>query len=85
MIEKFENFGAVTPVFGGAIASLDFWENLGCELKTKRMRRFKTYWIERLKQNPKIEIVTNTDDERSCGLTFFTVKGKSATATKDIL
>lgn len=84
-IEKFENFGSITPVFSAAIESIDFWDNLGFELKVKRMQYLKKYWTERLKQNPKIEIVTNTDEKYSCGLAFFEVRGKSSTNIKDIL
>ena len=84
-IEKFENFGSITPVFGAATESLDYWDKLGFELKTKRMQYLKQYWTERLKQNPKIEIVTDTDEKFSCGLAFFKVKGKSSTAIRDVL
>lgn len=84
-IAKFENFGAITPVFNAAIESLDYWDSLGFELKAKRMQYLKRYWTERLKQNPKIEIVTNTDEKFSCGLAFFKVRGKSSNAAGDIL
>lgn len=84
-IEKFENFGSITPVFSGAIESLDFWEKLGFDLKVKRMQYLKMYWTERLKQNPKIEIVTNTNEKFSCGIAFFKVKGKSSTAISKTL
>ena len=84
-IAKFENFGAITPVFNAAIESLDYWDSLGFELKAKRMGYLKRYWTKRLKQNPKIEIVTNTDEKFSCGLAFFKVKGKSSTAVSDVL
>lgn len=84
-IAKFENFGTITPVFGAAVESLNYWENLGFESKIRRMQHLKSYWTERLKQNPKIEIVTNADDKHSCGLAFFKVKGKSSTAIKNIL
>lgn len=84
-IAKFENFGSITPVFSGAIESLDFWDNLGFESKLKRMQYLKRYWTERLKQNPKIEIATNTDEKYSCGLAFFKVKNKSSSAINEIL
>lgn len=84
-IEKFENFGTVTPVFKTAIDSIDYWNNLGLELKTKRMHYLKMYWTEKLKQLPNIEMVTNTNEKYSCGMAFFTVKGKSSAQIKDIL
>ncbi len=84
-IAKFENFGTVTPVFNAAIGSLDYWDKLGFELKVGRMQHLKRYWTERLKSNPKIEIVTSTDEKFSCGLAFFKIKGKSSTAVRDVL
>lgn len=60
-IAKFDNFGSITPVFNAAIERLDYWEKLGFEVKIKRMQYLKKYWTEKLKQNPKIEIVTDTD------------------------
>ena len=84
-IAKFENFGAITPVFNAAAESLDYWDDLGFELKAKRMQYLKKYWTERLKQNPKIEIVTDTDEKFSGGLAFFKVKGKSSNAVGDAL
>lgn len=84
-IAKFENFGTITPVFGAAVESLEYWDKLGIESKIKRMQFLKKYWTERLKQNPKIEVVTNADDKYSCGLAFFKVKGKSSTDIKNIL
>lgn len=84
-IEKFENFGSITPVFSGAIESLDFWDKIGFDLKVKRMQYLKRYWTEKLKQNPKIEIVTNTDEKHSCGIACFKIKGKSSTEISKIL
>ncbi len=84
-IAKFENFGAITPVFNAALESLDYWDDLGFELKAKRMNYLKRYWTERLRPNPKIEIVTDTDEKFSGGLAFFKVKGKSSTAVNEVL
>ena len=84
-IAKFDNFGTITPVFNAAIESIDYWNNLGFEAKTKRMRYLTKYWTTRLKRLPKVEIVTNTDEKFSCGLAFFKVKGKSSTAIRNAL
>jgi len=84
-IEKFENFGSITPVFSGAIESLDVWDKLGFDLKVKRMQYLKNYWTEKLKQNPKIEVVTNTDKKFSCGIACFEVKKRSSTEIGKIL
>lgn len=49
------------------------------------MQYLKMCCTDSLMQNPKIEIVTNSDEKYSCGLAFFQVKGKSSTSIKDIL
>jgi selenocysteine lyase/cysteine desulfurase len=77
-IEKFENFGTVTPVFNAANASIQFWQKLGLNIKTHRMQSLKEYWTQQLQELPNIEILTNNDNQNSCGVAFFHVRGKSA-------
>ncbi|MBC7796311.1 MAG: aminotransferase class V-fold PLP-dependent enzyme [Pyrinomonadaceae bacterium] len=84
-ITKFENLGTITPVFNAAIKSLDFWDELGFELKVKRMQYLKRYWTQRSMELPNVEIVTNINEKHSCGLAFFKIKGKSSTDVKNVL
>ncbi|MDW7692193.1 aminotransferase class V-fold PLP-dependent enzyme [Flammeovirgaceae bacterium SG7u.111] len=84
-IEKFENFGSITPVFEACNFSLDFWEKIGYEAKRNRMQILKEYWINKLSAIPEIEIVTNIDAEHSCGIAYFSIENQSATDIKNKL
>ena len=81
-IEKFENFGALMPVFPAACASLDYWHALGLAAKQVRMQFLKEYWMDRLRAIPGVEIVTNRKATHSCGIGFFRVKNRSASQLK---
>jgi len=77
-IEKFENFGSITPVFNSCLNSIDYWMNLGHNKKTQRIQFLKNYLSERLNGLKGVEIATNLEPDQSCGILYFTVKGKSA-------
>ncbi len=77
-IEKFENYGTVTPVFDSANLSIQFWRKLGLTVKKDRIQLLKEYWTNKLKELPGVEILTNCDAENSCGIAYFEIKGKSA-------
>lgn len=78
VIEKFENFGATTPVFNTAAKSLEFWGRMGNQLKTERMHFLKMYWTHNLKSLPEIGIQTNLDKTDSCGIAYFQVKNRNS-------
>ena len=84
-IEKFESFGTITPVFQSASLSLELWQKLGAKIKTERMQQLKQYWVDKLKENHKVEILTNTDHEHSCGIAFFKIKNRSSTEINETL
>lgn len=84
-IEKFENFGALTPVFPAANTSLDYWRAMGLATKRNRMQFLKEYWMEALQRIPQVKIVTNKAAQHSCGIGFFTVQGHSASNIKERL
>ena len=81
-IEKFENFGALAPVFQAGCVSLAYWHALGLEAKRARMQFLKEYWMDKLRALPQVRIVTNQAAADSCGIGFFTVKNRSATELK---
>lgn len=78
VVEKFENFGSMSPVFHTAALSLAFWKKLGHGLKTARMQYLKAYWTEKLRTLPGVTIRTNTDPTQSCGLAYFALNNRSA-------
>lgn len=84
-IEKFENFGALAPVFPAASTSLDYWRAMGLATKRNRMQFLKEYWMEALQRIPQVKIVTNKEARHSCGIGFFTVPGHSASNIKERL
>lgn len=84
-IEKFENLGAITPVFDSAAISLEYWKKLGKDLKTRRIQYLKKLWTDKLKTLPEITILTNTDEAHSCGIAYFQVKNRGAKEVRDLL
>ena len=84
-IEKFENFGALAPVFPAASISLTYWRTMGLATKRDRMQFLKEYWMEALRRIPQVKIVTNQSAEHSCGIGFFTVPGHRASHIKEQL
>ncbi len=77
-IEKFEGLGTITPVFQSAARSLDLWQELDPGVKTQRMQYLKEYWVTKLRDNKKVDILTHTDPTHSCGIAFFAIRGRSA-------
>ena len=84
-IEKFENFGATSPVFDVCVNSLDYWSKLGLDTKRQRILYLKNYLVDKLKAVDKVEITTNLEVENSCGITYFKVAGRSANDIKSRL
>lgn len=84
-IEKFENFGSITPIFDSCVNSLEYWTNLGNDKKKSRIQFLKNYLADKLKNISEVEIVTNIEPENSCGILYFNVKNKSAGKLKERL
>ena len=81
-IEKFENFGATSPVFDVCVNSLDYWTNLGYDNKLERILYLKNYLVDRLSALKNVEIATNLAVDSSCGITYFRVQNRSANDIK---
>ena len=84
-IEKFENFGATSPVFDACVNSLDYWSHLGFTNKVERILFLKNYLADRLSTVKHVEIATNLGVEHSCGITYFRVENRSANEIKQRL
>jgi selenocysteine lyase/cysteine desulfurase len=78
-IEKFENFGALMPVFDACNDSIDYWRKIGFEVKMKRMRYLTNYWVDKIEPLKGVRICTNVNQLDSCGIACFTVEGRSST------
>ncbi|MEN8247309.1 MAG: aminotransferase class V-fold PLP-dependent enzyme [Bacteroidota bacterium] len=85
-IEKFGHIGTHPVSTNLTIASaIKFHNSIGSKRKEERLRYLKNYWIDRVKDLPKVIINTPMEDERSCGLANFTIEGKKPNEIADYL
>lgn len=85
-IRKFESLG--TRSFPAEMAvgeALTFTENIGMPRKEFRLRYLKNYWVKKLKEIPRVEILTPDENEFSCGLGLFAIEGKKPEEISDWL
>lgn len=61
-------------------AALNVHQAIGPALKQARLRRLRDLWAERLRDHPRIEILTPTDPSLSAGITSFRIKGQTSAA-----
>ncbi len=75
-IRKFEALGTRSFPSELAIAeAIHFHNGIGPKRKEERLRFLKNYWAERIRQFPKVKMLTSLDPEQSCGLGNFTIEG----------
>jgi selenocysteine lyase/cysteine desulfurase len=78
-IRKLGHFSTTPPAPELAIEdAIAFHQRIGGANKEARLRYLKTYWVERVKGLPHIEMMTPTEPYRSCGIAAFRVRGKTA-------
>ena len=72
-IRKFEHTGTKPVQTIMAInEAIKFHNAIGAELKEKRLRYLKNYWVQRIKKYPEVSINTPIEDEtRSCAIANF--------------
>ena len=75
-IRKFEALGTRSMPAEMAIGkAVDFHYLLGAERKEARLRFLKNYWMERIKNHPKVKFFTSFKPEFACGLGNFGIEG----------
>ena len=77
-IAKFEHIG--TRAFHqeiGIHAALDFHDQIGLIPKMNRLQSLKEYWVEQLKEEPKVNMHTNIDPKYSGAVSTLSVEGFS--------
>lgn len=85
-IRKFESLGTRSFPAEMAIAeALTFTENIGIARKEFRLRYLKNYWVKKLKNIPRVKILTPDENEFSCGLGLFAIEGKKPEEISDWL
>ena len=76
-IRKFENLGTRPFFIEQAIGkALDFHEMIGSERKEKRLWYLKNYWMEKVKDVPKVKINTSLNPKWGCAIGNVGIEGK---------
>jgi selenocysteine lyase/cysteine desulfurase len=76
-IRKFENLGTRPFYIEQAIGkAIEFHEMIGSERKQKRLHYLKNYWMEKVKDHPKVKLSTSLDPQWGCAIGMVSVEGK---------
>ena len=76
-IRKFENLGTRPMYIEQAIGkAIEFHEMIGSERKEKRLHYLKNYWMEKVKNIPKVKLNTSLHPKYGCAIGNVAVEGK---------
>ena len=76
-IRKFESLGTRSFASEMAIgAAIDFHDVMGSQRKEERLRYLKNYWVDQLKNHPKISFNQPHSKNLSCAIANVAVEGK---------
>jgi selenocysteine lyase/cysteine desulfurase len=76
-IRKFETLGTRPFFIEQAIGkSLEFHEMIGSERKEKRLHYLKNYWMERVKDIPKVKLSTSMSPKWGCAIGLVSIDGR---------
>lgn len=76
-IRKFENLGTRPFFIEQAISkAIEFHEMIGIERKEKRLHYLKNYWMERVKNVPKVKLNTSLHPKWGCAIGNVGIDGK---------
>jgi selenocysteine lyase/cysteine desulfurase len=76
-IRKFENLGTRPFFIEQAIGkSLEFHEMIGSERKEKRLHYLKNYWMEKVKDVPKVKLNTSLHPKWGCAIGNVAIEGR---------
>lgn len=76
-IRKFENLGTRPFFIEQAIGkAIDFYEMIGPERKEKRLHYLKNYWMEKVKDIPKVKLGTSFHPAYGCAIGLVGIEGK---------
>jgi len=75
-IRKFEHLGTRSFAIEQAIGqAVDFHHMIGSERKEKRLHFLKNYWIDRVKDLPRVHIHTSQHPAFACAIAMFSIEG----------
>jgi selenocysteine lyase/cysteine desulfurase len=76
-IRKFEHLGTRPFFIEQAIGkALEFHDMIGSERKEKRLHYLKNYWMEKVKDIPKVKLSTSMHPKWGCAIGMVSVEGK---------
>jgi selenocysteine lyase/cysteine desulfurase len=85
-IRKFENLGTRPFFIEQAIGkALEFHDMIGSERKEKRLHYLKNYWMEKVKDVPKLKINTSLHPKWGCAIGNVGIEGKKASELDSFL
>lgn len=77
-IRKFEHLGTRPMFIEQAIGkAVEFHEMIGSERKEKRLHYLKNYWMEKVKNIPKVKLHTSLNPKYACAIGNVSVDGKT--------
>jgi len=78
-IRKFESLGTRSFPSEQAIGNaLKFHNMVGSKRKEERLRYLKNYWVDQVKDLPKVKFYTSQRPQYSCALTTFGIEGRTS-------
>ena len=76
-IRKFENLGTRPFFIEQAIGkALEFHDMIGSERKEKRLHYLKNYWMEKVKDIPRVQLGTSLNPKYGCAIGLVSIEGK---------
>lgn len=76
-IRKFEHLGTRPFYIEQAIGkAIEFHDMIASERKQKRLHYLKNYWMEKIKDLPRVKLSTSTDPRWGCAIGMVSVEGK---------
>lgn len=85
-IRKFENLGTRPFFIEQAIGkAIEFHEMIGSERKEKRLHYLKNYWMERVKNVPKVKLNTSFDPKWGCAIGNVAIEGRKSSELDSFL
>lgn len=85
-IRKFEHLGTRPFYIEQATdKAIDFYDMIGAKRKEERLLYLKNYWMEKVKNIPKVKLHTSFKKEFGCAIGMVSVEGKTATELDNYL
>ena len=85
-IRKFENLGTRPFFIEQAIGkAIEFHESIGAERKQQRLQYLKNYWMEKVKEIPKVKLGTSLQPGYGCAIGLVSIEGKKPAELENFL